>query len=133
MTFVTFIIAVVAIGAFYFYSTKPACREAVNNWSASACEALQEKITQSSGQVIKQKVSFHNIAKVNTRNMMQSFLCPAETPVEVLPSGSTVSTVSTGSRLITGISGDEKPEDETHTGRAETALTNTAREKGLVT
>ncbi|KAK6107866.1 hypothetical protein QQG55_29910 [Brugia pahangi] len=56
MAFVTFVIAMAAIGAFYLYSTKPACRQAVNNWSVLACDALQGKVTPSSGQIVKRKV-----------------------------------------------------------------------------
>uniref|UniRef100_A0A1I8EEV6 Uncharacterized protein n=1 Tax=Wuchereria bancrofti TaxID=6293 RepID=A0A1I8EEV6_WUCBA len=97
MAFVTFVIAMAAIGAFYLYSTKPACREAVNNWSVSACDALQGKVTPSSGQIVKRK----------------------EVPAEALPSGPVGSSGSTGSQL-TGTSDDDKaitiPEGETHTG-----------------
>ncbi|MCP9259707.1 hypothetical protein DINM_003063 [Dirofilaria immitis] len=54
MAFVTFVIAMAAIAAFYLYSTKPECRKAVNNWSTSACDILKEKII-SSQDIIKQK------------------------------------------------------------------------------
>ncbi|EJW79019.1 hypothetical protein WUBG_10072 [Wuchereria bancrofti] len=112
MAFVTFVIAMAAIGAFYLYSTKPACREAVNNWSVSACDALQGKVTPSSGQIVKRKIAIDS--------MMQPFLRPtAEVPAEALPSGPVGSSGSTGSQL-TGTSDDDKaitiPEGETHTG-----------------
>ncbi|KAL3985124.1 hypothetical protein ACH3XW_37330 [Acanthocheilonema viteae] len=122
MTFVTFVIAVAAIGAFYFYSTKPACREAVNNWSVLACDALQEKVIQPS---VKRK---------------------KEVSAKALPSGSTATSATTGSPLATGTSDDEKPggmitalgsstlnreESQPSALRPETAETDTAREKKL--
>nr|CTP80955.1 Bm9383 [Brugia malayi] len=133
MAFVTFVIAMAAIGAFYLYSTKPACRQAVNNWSILACDALQGKVTPSSRQIVKRK----------------------EVPAEALPSGSVGSSGSTGSQL-TGTSDDDKaaiPEGETRTGatvirsstlnqeegrttpvsRTATVPTESTPEKGLVT
>ncbi|CAG9531606.1 unnamed protein product [Cercopithifilaria johnstoni] len=142
MTFVTFIIAMAAIGAFYFYSTKPACRAAVNNWSLLACDALQEKALESFGKVIKQKVAVDSI--------MQPFRRLIEVPAEALTAASTLSSGSTGSRL--GPSDNEKPEGETHAGatalrsatlnqeenqpaafRVGETSADTALEKGLVT
>ncbi|VIO97759.1 Uncharacterized protein BM_BM9383 [Brugia malayi] len=151
MAFVTFVIAMAAIGAFYLYSTKPACRQAVNNWSILACDALQGKVTPSSRQIVKRKVQV-----VAIDSMMQPFLRPtSEVPAEALPSGSVGSSGSTGSQL-TGTSDDDKaaiPEGETRTGatvirsstlnqeegrttpvsRTATVPTESTPEKGLVT
>ncbi|VDK81117.1 unnamed protein product [Litomosoides sigmodontis] len=114
MTLVTFVIAMAAIGAFYFYSTKPACREAVNSWSVAARDALQGRAIQSSGQFTKRKVRTANAT--NLTSPMQYQPEPKEVSANTIGSGSTISSGSTGSQLGTGTSDDEKAEGAIRAG-----------------
>uniref|UniRef100_A0A915PG94 Uncharacterized protein n=1 Tax=Setaria digitata TaxID=48799 RepID=A0A915PG94_9BILA len=75
MALVTFFVAVAAITAFYFYSTKPACREVVKNWSISKHDGVKE-VTPS--EAIKERKQ--------------------ETPAEALPAGAVGSQTSSRPR-----------------------------------
>uniref|UniRef100_A0A8R1TXW1 Uncharacterized protein n=2 Tax=Onchocerca TaxID=6281 RepID=A0A8R1TXW1_ONCVO len=124
MAFVTFVIALATIAAFYFYSTKPECRKAVNDLSTATCDALKETIIP-----LKQKeevpVEARPFDSIGSRLLLRT---DTEEKTAVVPGGDTQADTALRSSTLQGQEGGQSL--TLGTGAVSTVRTS---EKELVT